>query len=291
MHHQSAVSGSALLAQHEVLDGVSAAGCSVAADEGGGHFGVTFGGLELARHSGEEAVEDKVGFDADDGVVGAGHADIGDVGCALREDAGVGGGDVGVGAEDGSDASVKIPAESDLFAGGFGMDVEDDEFGLECVEDLVGFAERVVAGRHEDAALKVDDGVGLASREFSFVDAESGSADGVVGGTEDAPATLVGVGGDGHVFEDLFFVPDMVAGGDDVGAHVEDFFGDGGCEAEASGGVFAVDDKEFNGVGFEDVRQMFAYDVAAGGAKNVADKKNVHKKDAITRDTRVRMLW
>jgi hypothetical protein len=39
------------------------------------------------------------------------------------------------------------------------------------------------------------------------------------------------------------------------------------------------------------VRQMFAYDVATGGAKNVADKKNVHKKDAITRDTRALMLW
>ena len=86
------------------------------------------------------------------------------------------------------------------------------------------------------------------------------------------------VGRDGHVLEDLFLVPDVVAGGDDVRAEVEELFGDGGRDAEASGGVFAVDDEEIDGVGFEDVGQMFADDVAAGGAEDVADKKNIHSK-------------
>ncbi len=280
-----------LLAEQEVLDAVGAACSAVAADDGGGHFGIAFGGLELARHSGKEAVEDEFGFDADDGVVGAGHADVGLEGGASGEDASVGGGNVGVGSEDGGDAAVEVPAESDFFAGGFGVDVEDDDPGLDGLEDFVGLAEGVVAGGHEDTALKVDDSVGLAGGEFAFVDAEARSADGIVGGAEDASAAVVRVGGDGHVLEDLFFVPDVVSGGDDMGAHVEDFFSDGGCEAEASGGVFSVDDEEFDGVGFEDVREMFAYDVAAGGAKDIADKENVHKKDAITRDTRVWMLW
>ena len=88
----------------------------------------------------------------------------------------------------------------------------------------------------------------------------------------------VGVGGDGHVLEDLFFVPDVVAGGDDVGAEVEELFGDGGREAEASGGVFAVDDEEIDGVGFKDVGEMFADDVAAGGAEDIADKEDIHWK-------------
>jgi len=68
----------------------------------------------------------------------------------------------------------------------------------------------------------------------------------------------------------------VVAGGDDVGAHVEDLFGEGGRDAEASGGVFAIDDKEVDGVGFEDVGEMLAYDVAAGGAEDVADEEDVH---------------
>lgn len=83
-------------------------------------------------------------------------------------------------------------------------------------------------------------------------------------------------GGDGHVFEDLALVPDVVAGGDDVGTEIEELFGDGGRDAEASGGVFAVDDEEIDGVGFEDVREVFADDVAAGGAKDIADKKDIH---------------
>jgi len=99
---------------------------------------------------------------------------------------------------------------------------------------------------------------------------------GEVGGAEDAAAADVGVGGNGHVFEDLFFVPDVIAGGDDVGSEVEEFFGDGGGDAEASGGVFAVDDEEIDGVGFEDVGEMLAYDVAAGRSEDVADEENVH---------------
>ena len=84
------------------------------------------------------------------------------------------------------------------------------------------------------------------------------------------------VGGDRHVFDDLFFVPDVVAGGDDVRAEVEEFFGDGGGDAEATSRVFAVDDEEVDGVGFEDVGEMLAYDVAAGRSEDVADEKNVH---------------
>src|SRR5580658_7333385 len=86
------------------------------------------------------------------------------------------------------------------------------------------------------------------------------------------------VGGDGHVFEDLSFVPDVVARRDDVGAEIEELVRNGWCNAEASSGVFAVDDKEIDGVGFKDVRQMFADDVAAGGAKDIADKKDIHWK-------------
>ena len=59
-------------------------------------------------------------------------------------------------------------------------------------------------------------------------------------------------------------------------AEVEELFGEGGCDAEAAGGVFAVDDKQVDGVGFEDVREVFADDVAAGGAEDVADKEDIH---------------
>jgi hypothetical protein len=257
---------------------MGATGSAIAGDESGAHFGVVLGGLELARHSGEEAGQDQLFFDADDGVVGARHADVGLVGGAVGQDALVGSGYVGVCAEQGSDAAVEIPAKGDLFASGFAMKVEQDDLCGDFAEEFVGFTEGIVATGHEDAALQVHDGVLLAVAQFSLVDAEAGCADGVVGGAQDTAATDVRVGGDGHVFEDLALVPDMVASGDDMGTEVEEFFGDGGCNAEASGGVFAVDDEEVDGVGFEDVGKMFTDDVAAGGAKDVADKKDIHWK-------------
>ena len=106
--------------------------------------------------------------------------------------------------------------------------------------------------------------------------AESGCGGGVVGGTEDATTPLVGGGGNAHVVEDLALIPDVVAGGDYMSAEVEDLFRNGRGDAEAAGGVFAVDDEEINCVGFEDVWQVFADDVAAGGAEDVSDEEDVH---------------
>ena len=181
-----------------------------------------------------------------------------------------------MGAEESGDASVEVPAEGYFFGGGFAVEVEEDDLGGDLAEEIVGFAEGVVAGGHEDAALEVHDGVGLAVGELSLVDAEAGGADGVVGGAEDAAAADVRVGGDGHVLEDLALVPDVIASGDDVSAEIEELFRDGGGDAEAASGVFSVDDEEVDGVGFEDVGEVFTDDVAAGGAKYVSDKKDVH---------------
>lgn len=200
------------------------------------------------------------------------------VGGAVGEDALIGGGDVSVGADDGCDAAIEIPAESYFFAGGFAVEIQENNFCGDLAEEFVGFAEGIVATGHKDAALEVHDGVGLAGGEFALVDAEAWGADGVVGGAKDAAAANVRVGGDGHIFEDLFFVPDVVAGGDDVGAEVEELVGDGGCEAEAAGCVFAIDDEEIDGIGFEDVGEMFTDDVAAGGAEDIADKEDIHWK-------------
>jgi hypothetical protein len=70
----------------------------------------------------------------------------------------------------------------------------------------------------------------------------------------------------------------VVAGGDDVRAEIEELVCDGGREAEAAGRVFAVDDEEIDGIGFKDVREVFADDVAAGGAEDVADEEDIHSK-------------
>jgi hypothetical protein len=47
----------------------------------------------------------------------------------------------------------------------------------------------------------------------------------------------------------------MVPGRDDVGAQVEDLFGDGGRNSKPAGGVLAIDDDQVDSVGFDDVRR------------------------------------
>lgn len=186
----------------------------------------------------------------------------------MVKNAGIGGGDMGVGAENGGDTAVEVPTEGYLFTGGFGVDVDEDDLGggafCNLDEEVVGLSKGIVAGRHKDATLQVDDRESLTITEFALVEAKAGSAVGVVGGAKDATAPLVRVRGHRHVLEDLFFVPDVVAGGDDMGSHVEEIFGEGRGDSEASRGVFAVDDQEVDGIGFDDVREVFADYIAAG---------------------------
>lgn len=61
-----------------------------------------------------------------------------------------------------------------------------------------------------------------------------------------------------------------------MGSEVEEFVGDGGSNAKATGCVFAVDDEEIDCVGFEDMWEVFADDMAAGGAEDISDKKDIH---------------
>jgi hypothetical protein len=63
-----------------------------------------------------------------------------------------------------------------------------------------------------------------------------------------------------------------------MSAHIEDLFGDGRRDSETSGSVLAVDNNQVDSVGFDDVRKVLMDDVAAGGAKDIADKEDIHLK-------------
>ncbi len=271
-----------LLAKHETADVGGATGGAVAGDQGAAKLGVALGGFELARHAGKEALQNELGFDANDGVIRAAHANVGLIGRSGRQDALVRGRDMGVGAKDCGDAAIEVPAKGDLLTGGLGMEVKEDDPGARMlrdgIEQIVRLTERVVAGAHEDAALQVQDGIALPCGELALIDAEARGAHGVVGRPQHPAATLVGICWNGHVVEDFALVPDVVAGGDDMGPEVEEFFGDRWRDAEAARSVFAVDDKEVDGMGFQQMGQMLVDDVAAGGAKDVANEEDVHRR-------------
>ena len=57
---------------------------------------------------------------------------------------------MGVGAEDSGDAAIEIPAERHLLAGGFGVEIKQNDLRggltLDAEEHLVRFAEGIVTG-------------------------------------------------------------------------------------------------------------------------------------------------
>ena len=138
--------------------------------------------------AGEEAVERFVDFDTDDGVEIPAHAGVGHQRGAALEDAVVGGGDVGVGADDERSAAVEEEAHGLDFGRRLGVKVDDHGIGLlaERAGGDGGFdgAEGIVDRVHEDAALRVDDEHAMAVAALDEIGAAAGRAGGEVDGAE-----------------------------------------------------------------------------------------------------------
>src|ERR1700756_2035521 len=80
------------LAQHQTFNAAGAPGLVIALDYDGAEADVAGGGFEARGHAAEEALDYQLLLYADDAVVGAGHADVGDVGGALGQNVFIGGG-------------------------------------------------------------------------------------------------------------------------------------------------------------------------------------------------------
>jgi len=129
-----------LVLDQQPLDPARLAGRFVNVDDDGGETDVALGDFEGGVGLEEDALEDLVGAHADDRLVGAGHADVGQQGSAGGEDPLVGSGDVGVGADDGAHPAVEVEGERLLFARRLGVEVDEDDLhlGIELLHQAVG---------------------------------------------------------------------------------------------------------------------------------------------------------
>ena len=192
----------------------------------------------------EELAERRLDLDADDRIVRPGHADVGQIRGALRQNALVGGLHVRVRADDGRDLAVEMPAHRDLLRRRLGVEVHEDDprARLERLDLLQHDRERIVDVRHEDAAHDVDHADGpavLGAREIAAV---AGHAGGVVGRPQQAR-----LGAD--VVERFLLVPDVIARRHHVDAPVEELVADFAGDAEAGRGVLGVGDDEVDASG------------------------------------------
>ena len=146
-----------------------------------------------------------------------------------------------MGADDGGHASVEVPAHRHLLRGRLGVHVDEDVIDrAELSERGLDLGERRAAGPQVEVAAHVDD----AERDAVALDhagAVTGLAAQEVGGPHDP---RLGV----QIRVDLTAVIGVVPERDRVDARGEHLVGDLRRDAEAAGGVLAVDDDERGGV-------------------------------------------
>lgn len=74
----------------------------------------------------------------------------------------------------------------------------------------------------------------------------------------------------GNVVHEFALVPDVVAGGDDLGSGGEECFGYLGRDASAAGGIFAIDDAEVDVVELFNLVEMGDDCLSSGLANNIS---------------------
>ncbi len=178
---------------------------------------------------------------------------------------------VGVGPDHERGAAVDHVGEGHLLAGRLGMEIEHQRghvaAELDPAEDALGGGEGVVERIHEEPPHQVRNQHGLAVLRRVDAVAAPGRAFGEILRPQEPPV----IADEPHR---LLLVPDMVAGGDDVGAGLVDLGADLLRDAEAAGGVLAVDDDEIEREIAPQPRQRRDRRCAAGAADEIAEKQD-----------------
>ena len=269
------------------FDGHAVAAFRVDAEQRAHDGGASFGGFHFVGNLGEEAADADVAVHADDGVDGAGHAEVGEVAGTFWKGAFVGGGYVGMGAGNDGGAAIEVPGEGFFFFVGFGVEIDDDEglgvFAGGVGEDLVGFCEGAVDVVQFAAALEVYnepfEAAGSAACSgggrqaggalpFYVRDAPAGQAAGVVGGSQQCGLGFEHIGG-------FLALPYVVAACDDIdtiGAHCIYFFL---ADAKAFEGILAIRDDEVGFGLFYQRGQKREKRPEAGRSHDIADHEDI----------------
>ena len=250
------------------------AGRVVGLDRKRAQGGRAVGGLELAgRDAAHEALQRLGLVHADDGVVVAGHADVGHERGTARQHAMVGGRHVRVGAHHQARTAIAKMPHRLLLARRLAMDVDHDRVGGAfqrtggklAVDRREGIVERV----HEHAAHRVDDQHARAIARIEHRHAAPRRTGRIIE-RADQPRRAR------DEYQRLALVPRMVAERDGVGAGIHHLVVDRLGNAEAAGRVLAVDDDAIELPVAHEPGQPVEDDRASGAPHHVADEKKPH---------------
>ena len=178
---------------------------------------------------------------------------------------------MGVGADHEAGAAVAEKAHALLLAGRLAVEIDHDGVGRLAQRTGVEFAvdrvEGIVERLHEDAAHGVDDQRALAVLGVDQGRAAARRMARKIQRTDQARRAL-------DEDQRLLLIPGVVAERDRVRAGIEQFLVDRLGDAEAAGGILAIDDDEIERPVTDHAGQMFGDGGAAGLADDVTDEED-----------------
>ena len=233
--------------------------------------GVAHRDVEGTWYRGDQVTDNAILTASEDGVVRPRHSDIGDIGSALGEDLLIGGGDMGVCAEDQTHTAIQVPAHGDFFAGRFGVHVHDDDFDVvgNAAQDVVNRSIRTVRRRfHIESAQEGDDGDFGA--DLGFVNGErfAGRGRWKVGWPNDVVRCF-------ENRDEVLFAVHVVAEGHEIHAVPLELLVELGRQAGPSGSVLDVADDAVDLVVLDQLGQVLGDYLPTGAAHNVPDAQDV----------------
>jgi hypothetical protein len=170
-------------------------------------------------------------------------------------------------AHDGGHAAIQVPAHSDLLGGRLGVHVDEDVLDLvELSKRDLDLREGRAASPQVEVSAEVDHTQAYAV-VLDHTDASAGLAAQEVGRTHDRLARV-------QVRVDLAAVIRVVAQRDRVDAGGEHLLGDLRRDAQATGGVLAVDDDECGLVALAQRRQAVEQRAPADAADDVTGEQD-----------------
>src|SRR6185312_2057021 len=159
-----------------------------------------------------------------------------------------------------------------LFARDFSVEIDEADLyvGGKRGQQLICFSKRAVGIGHINPPLQIHHGTTRARRRLVDVDTGAWRAGRIVGRAQQARVAR-------EVVVDVPLVPDVIAGCHHIDTVTEKFLRNGGCNAEAGGGIFAVRDYKVDRFGPADVLDVVGDDAAPGMTEDVADKEKFHR--------------
>ena len=178
-----------------------------------------------------------------------------------------------MGADHDAGAAVAEMPHGLLLARRLGVHVDEDGVGAlpqrTCRKLAVDRCERIVERVHEDAAHRIDDQHPRAVLGFAQSRAAAGRAGRIIHRSDEARRPL-------DEDQRLLLVPGMIAERDGVGAGFDQFVIDRLGDAEAAGGVLAVDHDEIELPVANEAGQALGDDGPPTATDDIADEQNAH---------------